>query len=281
MKYWTILILCCSMLSSCEEPFEWDTDYNLSIMSFNLRYDEPADGDNQWNNRKEASIKLLKETKPSVFGIQEGLYNQVTYLKDNLTDYNFVGVGRDDGHSSGEYAAIFYNTQQFDIVSNGNFWLSETPDTPSKGWDANNIRIVTWAHLKDKNNNDKSIYVFNTHFDHLGKTAQKESTKLLLRKIKEITNNENDTVFITGDFNVLIRDKALAPLIKEFYSARRYANYTDSKNSFNAFGKWYLSRNIDYIFYKNATALAFRTITKDYGVPYVSDHYPLITHFNY
>lgn len=277
----SIIVLSISIFFSCTDSFEWNENYNVSIMSFNLRYDEPADGENQWDNRKEASIKLIKETKPSVFGIQEGLHSQVTYLKDNLTQYDFVGVGRDDGHSSGEYAAIFYNTQQFDVLNNGNFWLSETPNVPSKGWDANNIRIVTWAHLKDKNNNDKEIYVFNTHYDHIGKTAQKESTILLLKKIKEITNNENATVFITGDFNVLIRDESLTPLIQDFFSARRFANNTDNKNSFNAFGRWYLSRNIDFIFYKNAQALAFRTVTKDFGVPFISDHYPLISHFNY
>jgi endonuclease/exonuclease/phosphatase family metal-dependent hydrolase len=266
--------------SACKkEAFKFKEAHNLSVMSFNLRYDTEEDGENQWSNRKEAIIKMLQSEKPSVFGIQEGLYHQVSFMDDELANYNYVGVGRDDGYSGGEYSAIFYDTEQFEVLETNSFWLSETPEYPSMGWDANNIRIVTWVKLKDFIH-QKEIFVFNTHFDHKGKTAQLESGKLLCEKMKEIVP-ENTAVFLTGDLNVLIRNKALKPIIDNYYSARRYASYTDKIKSFNFFGRWYFSRNIDFIFYDNAEALAFRTINDDYGVPYISDHYPIITHFNY
>ncbi|MEN7551531.1 endonuclease/exonuclease/phosphatase family protein [Rapidithrix thailandica] len=277
-----ILHFCLLLLLLGCEPVEI-SDYNgesdISIMSFNLRYDEPADGDNQWGNRKQACISMLSEMKPSVFGIQEGLHHQVSFIDEHLPDYNYVGVGRDDGHSSGEYSAIFYSTEHFELLKSGNFWLSETPETPSLGWDANNIRIVTWIQLKDIEKH-QTVYVFNTHFDHKGKTARLKSSQLLVQKIQEIAE-ENAPVFITGDFNMLIGNAKLAPITSNYFSAQRFAEKSDDNQSFNAFGTWILSRNIDFIFYQNARALSYKTIVKNYGVPYISDHYPIISHFDY
>ncbi len=274
----TILVFTC--LTSCnKEAFKWTSDYDVSIMSFNVRYDEIADGEHKWDNRKEAVVNMWEITRPSVVGIQEGLYHQVEYLERELTDYDYVGVGRDDGHSSGEYAAIFYLKDKYEVVEKGDFWLSETPDVPSLGWDANNIRIVTWVKLKDVHSN-QIFYMFNTHFDHKGKKARKESPKLLVNKIKTIVSEEVP-IFITGDLNTWINNSNLRPITNEYYDARRFADYSDNKKSFNYWGKWYANWNIDYIFYKNANALAFRTVTEDFGVPFISDHYPIITHFNY
>ena len=269
------------LFNACtEEPFKWSSQYDLSIMSFNIRYDEPADGENQWSNRKESILEMWSITNPSIVGIQEGLYHQVEFLKDNLTAYDYVGVGRDDGQISGEYAAIYYIEDHYEILETNRFWLSETPDIPSLGWDANNIRIVTWAHFKDIGQN-RTFFVFNTHFDHKGKTAQEESAKLLAQKIQEIVTSDIP-VFITGDFNVLISNSIMKHITEDFFDARRFADNTDNEQSFNLWGKWWFpNRNIDFIFYKNIHALAFRTVIEDYGVPYISDHYPLITHFNY
>lgn len=277
----TIYFCLLLMISSCE-PTEIE-DYNgnadVNVMSFNLRYDEPADGENQWDKRKEAVLTMMSEVQARIIGIQEGLHNQVRYLDDNLSEYQFVGVGRDDGHSSGEYAAIFYETNYFELLDNGNFWLSETPETPSRGWDANNIRICTWAKLKDITEN-KIIYVFNTHFDHKGKTAQQQSSELLVQKIQDIAEAEAP-VFITGDFNLLIGNKRLKPITSNYFAANRFAEISDDNKSFNAWGRGILSRNIDFIFYQNAQAVAYKTLVKNYGVPYISDHYPIISHFNY
>jgi endonuclease/exonuclease/phosphatase family metal-dependent hydrolase len=275
---WAMLLAL--LLPACKkvEPFVYRSDYDLSVMSFNLRYDEPADGKHQWSNRKEAIIKMFRETQPSVFGIQEGLHHMVNYLDENLAEYSYVGLGRDDGHSSGEYNAIFYHAENYELLESNTFWLSETPDVVSMGWDAVCYRIVTWVKLKNKET-EKEFFVFNTHFDHKGKTAQRQSGKLLVKKVKEIAG-EDAPVIITGDLNVLIRNKALKPIVDNYFSSRRFANHTDNKQSFNFFGKWPLKWNIDFIFYKNAHALAFRTITEDFGVPYISDHYPILTHFS-
>jgi len=274
-----LVVIQLALLLGCEqgELPDWEGQYDISIMSFNIRYDTEEDGENKWDNRKHACLDMLTENSPSIFGIQEGLHNQVRFLDDSLPAYNYVGVGRDDGHSAGEYSAIYYLSERFDLIETGNFWLSETPDVPSLGWDANNIRIVTWVHLEDVFAG-KSLFVFNTHFDHKGKTAREESAILLVDRIQEIAGNDLP-VFITGDFNALIGNSILEPIIEEFLSARRFAERSDNNNSFNAWGRGYLNRNIDYIFYRNSKALSFKTVTKDYGVPYISDHYPIISHF--
>lgn len=274
------LFLLSLVLINCEkdEIPNWTNDFDISVMSFNIRYDTEEDGDNKWDNRKQACLDMLTEIEPTVFGIQEGLHNQVSFLDRNLSDYDYIGVGRDDGHSSGEYAAIFYSTQHLELLDDGNFWLSETPDEPSLGWDANNIRIVTWAKLKLTSKN-KIFYVFNTHFDHKGKTAQEEASKLLAQKITEIAGEES--VFIIGDFNMLKGNSRLEPITNTYLDAREDAPELDKNKSFNAWGKWYIYRNIDFIFYKNAETLSFRTVIKDYGVPFISDHYPLIGYFDF
>lgn len=275
-----LLILLFANSCSTSDYMLWNKDHNLSVMSFNVRFDTTEDGENQWDNRKEACLSMWRETSPSIVGVQEALHNQVNYFNDNLPDYDYVGVGRDDGHSSGEYAAIFYKTADFEVLETNSFWLSETPDYPSLGWDANNIRIVTWAHFRDRNTN-QTFSVYNTHLDHLGKTSQTESTKMIIQRINEMTAAE-DPVFLVGDFNMLIGNSRMKPITDEFFDARKYAGQTDNEKSFHLWGKWWFpDRNIDFIFYKNAVALSFKTITKNYGVPHLSDHRPLLAHFDY
>ncbi|MEL7535325.1 MAG: endonuclease/exonuclease/phosphatase family protein, partial [Bacteroidota bacterium] len=256
----------------------WEEDFKLSIMSFNLRFDTEEDGDNKWDNRKEACLSMLGESNPSIFGIQEGLQSQVSFLDENLPDYHYVGVGRDDGETAGEYSAIYYLKDRFELLDQGNFWLSESPDVPSLGWDANNIRIVSWAALQDREHN-KTLYVFNTHFDHKGKTAREESAKLIIEKVKEIATAEA-AVYLIGDFNVLAGNSVLEPILDEYDDARQYAGRGEAK-SYNGWGRWYLNRDIDFIFFKNVEGLSFQTISADYGVPYLSDHYPIIGYFKY
>ena len=275
---YALLLLLSSGCSLVEIP-DFEGDFDFSVMSFNLRYDEPADGDNQWDNRKEAVLTMINEVQPTIIGIQEGLHHQVRFLDDNLSSFQYVGVGRDDGHSSGEYAAIFYATDYFELLEADNFWLSETPESPSLGWDANNIRICTWAKLKDISKGE-IIYIFNTHFDHKGKTAQQQSSELLAKKIHEIAEADA-SIFITGDFNMLIGNKRLNPLTENYFTANHFAEISDDNKSFNAWGRGILSRNIDFIFYQNTQAVAYKTLIKNYGVPYISDHYPIISYFNH
>jgi endonuclease/exonuclease/phosphatase family metal-dependent hydrolase len=267
-------------LASCEkiEISDYKGDFETSIMSFNLRYDNQEDGKNKWDNRKLSCITMLQELAPSIIGVQEGQQQQIDFLEESLTNYDYVGEINQFG-PWGEYKAIFYDKNKFKLLNSSTFWLSETPEIESLGWDANNIRIVTWAKLNDLEKN-RIIYVFNTHFDHKGKLSQKESSKLLVQKIQEITGNDVP-IFITGDFNMLIGNSRLNPIRENYFSAQRSANKSDDNKSFNAFGRWYLNRNIDFIFHKNAKALSYKTIVKDYGIPFISDHYPIISHFNY
>ncbi len=275
-------VLFSTFLLACEknEVSDYGEKHDLSIMSFNIRFDTSEDNENQWSNRKEACVKMLDEKKPDILGIQEGLENQVTYLNLNLLGYSFIGVGRDNGLNQGEYAAIFYKSGKFKLLDKGSFWLSETPDKPSIGWDANNIRIVTWGKFENLNEGN-TFYVFNTHFDHKGKIAQKESSHLLIAKVKEIVTAEKSPVFLLGDFNILFGNARLGPITSNFESARNTSLLKDNYKSYNAWGRWYLNRNIDFIFYKNASILSFKTVVDDYGVAFLSDHYPILGYFDF
>jgi endonuclease/exonuclease/phosphatase family metal-dependent hydrolase len=261
------------------QPLPEISDNQVDIMSFNLRYDNYEDGINRWSNRKEACIKMLNEQNPSIFGIQEGLKHQVDYLKENLPQYDSYGIGRDDGEDNGEFASIFYKTDDFLILDKGTFWLSKTPEIPSIGWDAVIKRICTWIKLKKKSNG-QIIYTFNTHFDHKGKQARIESAKLIVKKILQMSNI-NDNLYFVGDFNGMINQKMFNPILEEFKNARKHAQKKDQTKSFNFFGRFagVLNRNIDFIFYKNSFPQDYRVITKNYGVAYISDHYPIICRF--
>jgi endonuclease/exonuclease/phosphatase family metal-dependent hydrolase len=172
---------------------------SFPVMTFNLRYDNPADGLDKWENRRTELIGMIKHYSPRILGIQEGLVNQVEYLAQQLSGYRYVGVGRDDGRQKGEFSAIFYDTTLFKALGSGTFWLSETPDKPSVGWDAALERICTWVQLEDIHNKSR-CWVFNTHFDHIGKKARIESANLIVRKIKEL-NLAHLPVILMGDFN--------------------------------------------------------------------------------
>jgi endonuclease/exonuclease/phosphatase family metal-dependent hydrolase len=171
---------------------------SLRIMTYNLRYDNPGDGADNWKFRKDYIFSMLKYQTPDVFCIQEGLNNQVLDLAKALPTYAYSGVGRDDGKEAGEYSAGFYDKERFRAVDSGNFWLSATPDTPCLGWDAACIRICSWVKLADILSG-KEVTVFNTHFDHVGKVARESSARLILERINTIS--KGTPVLLTGDFN--------------------------------------------------------------------------------
>jgi len=172
---------------------------NLSVMTYNIRYKNPGDGEYAWPNRKEMVIELIQDHAPDILCLQEALLDQVEDIKNELKGYGWYGVGRDDGEKRGEYAAIFYKDSLFHIVDSGTFWLSETPDIPgSMGWDAACTRVATWVKLNDLQTG-KTFYVFNTHFDHRGVIARKYSAMLLLKKVGEITGKS--PIIVAGDFN--------------------------------------------------------------------------------
>src|SRR6185436_4361713 len=161
----------------------------LNVMTFNIRYNTKNDSLNAWPYRKDNAASQVKFHNVHILGVQEALYDQMMDLSQSLTKYKYTGVGRDDGNTKGEYSAIFYDTTRLKLIESSTFWLSLTPEVPgSKGWDADITRIVTWARFKDKISK-KIFFVFNTHFDHIGQEARRESAKLIKQRVKEIAGN--------------------------------------------------------------------------------------------
>lgn len=169
-------------------------------MSINIRCDNEEDKkqNNGWDKRKELLVGIIKFYNPDLIGFQEVLPNQLDFLKTNLVDYDFVGVGREDGINSGEFEAVFYKKMRFQVLESSHFWLSEITEKPGLGWDAVCTRICTWAKFYDKKA-EREVAFFNTHFDHVGKLAVINSSLLLLERIEAISG-EIPTI-VNGDFN--------------------------------------------------------------------------------
>ena len=187
-----------AIISSCGTSRRITT---MQVGSFNIRYENHGDSlrGNGWGQRCPVIAQLIQFHDFEVFGTQEGKINQLEQMKAQLPGYSYIGAGRDDGIHAGEHSAIFYKTDMFDLLDNGDFWLSPTPDVPSKGWDAALNRVCTWGHFKVKATKQEFFY-FNLHMDHIGVQARMESAKLVVEKIKEICKGK--PVILTGDFNV-------------------------------------------------------------------------------
>ncbi|SVB66627.1 uncharacterized protein METZ01_LOCUS219481, partial [marine metagenome] len=170
-----------------------------SIISYNIRYDNNWDVENSWKIRRNKINQILVQYSPSIIGIQEGLLNQVQYIDSSLINHDYVGIGRDDGKEKGEFCAIYYDTTRYVLLKDSTFWLSETPDTVSIGWDAVLERICTYCLLTDRITK-KEFWVFNTHFDHIGVTARERSSELILNRINKI-NSRSLPIILMGDFN--------------------------------------------------------------------------------
>ena len=270
-----------ALFSGCKSGHKAD----IRVMSFNIRLSptEDFDGDNCWNNRREAVIRMLNESKPDLFGIQEGYVVQVNYMDENLPGYARYGVCRDDGLERGEANAIFWRTDRFEMKQCNTYWLSETPDTVSLGWDGACRRIVTWAQLYDKVAK-RDVWYFNTHFDHVGKVAREEAGKLIMARMKERVP-EGDVVFLTGDFNANWDDPILEPIRAELQNCRETATAASSDlNTYHAWGKKNTDTGvdiIDHIFYRGVKAERYEVLNGDYGAPFVSDHWPVLGTFRY
>ncbi|WP_162342580.1 endonuclease/exonuclease/phosphatase family protein [Cyclobacterium salsum] len=172
----------------------------LIIVNLNIRYDNPKDGKNKWENRLPIVADFIAESAPHLLGFQEVTHRQLLDLKSIMPNHDFVGRGRKDGLKGGEYNPIFYRKDRFHLLESGTFWLSDTPEEPgSIGWDAQLPRIVTWAKLKDQENG-KVIFHFNTHFDNRGTEARFKSVDLLVEKMEEIAGEA--PLLATGDFNI-------------------------------------------------------------------------------
>ena len=209
---------------------------SIKLISFNMRTSWGRDGDNSWPNRRHATAQMLRQEAPDVMGVQEAMQDQLYYIDTECPRYARVGEDRDGGAEGGETMAVFYLRDRFELLDSGTFWISETPDNVSRGWDAACNRTVTWVELRDKSSG-KEFFYFNTHLDH---------------------------------------NPQLKPLTRLMASARDTAAETDQKGTFNGFGSAPDTIILDHLFYRGRMKCRkFVTLDGDYGAPYISDHYPI------
>lgn len=269
-----IFILTAAMLMSLPLLMAKGDEGNdgLKVMSYNIRLGSAQDGTNSWSLRYLATGEMLKDQKPDVFGVQEALEYQIRYIED-MCGYESVGVGREDGKKEGEHMSILWNKKKVSMMKWGTFWLSEIPEKPSKGWDAECFRTATWALMKDKATGRK-FYFVNTHLDHVGAEAQKNGLKLIVEKIAQL-NDDGYPVVLVGDFNMEPGNKTMAEIDAAMQSARNIAGNTDSHDTFNGWGKG--GGIIDYIYVSGfSSCVEYQTVTKRYeDRKFVSDHYPI------
>lgn len=251
----------------------------MNIVSYNIRFNNPDDGINAWPNRIEMVSGLLRFHEADIFGMQEALIGQIEDIEANMPGYEWLGVGRDKGDNSGEFSPIFYRKSKFILLEHGTFWLSETPDEPSKGWDAAFNRIVTWGKFQSKETG-KRFYVFNTHFDHMGVEARKNSATLIRSKIQELSGQSQLPVILTGDFNLTPDTEPIA-LIKKYLSDSREISLEPPYGpvgTFNEFSPGTEGNNrIDYIFVNSGVKILKYGVlsdVKENRSP--SDHLPVL-----
>lgn len=249
----------------------------INVATYNLRLNTPNDGANVWGLRKEAVKALIRYHEFDLFGTQEGKPEQMADLEE-MSEYTRVGVGRDDGKHTGEHSAIFFKQTRFKLLTHGDFWFSETPVLPSKGWDARCCnRLASWVRLGDKTSG-KKLLVVSVHFDHEGEVARRESAKLLLSWLNQQENN--DAVIALGDFNSTPETEQILAMNAVMFDARDISltpayGPTATFNDFK-FGV-VPTKLIDYIFLgKNIRVLKYAVLTNSDGQRYPSDHFPVL-----
>lgn len=252
-------------------------DATLNIATYNLRMNTERDGLNAWPHRRELVKSLVRYHDFDVFATQEALPEQVADMA-GMVEYAHVGRGRDDGKSAGEHSAIFYKRQRFELLRAGDFWLSQTPERPSLGWDATCChRIVSWAQLLDRRTGRK-FFFFSVHFDHEGRVAQRESAKLVLRKVREIAGAE--TVIVAGDFNSGPETEQIGTMksqLADAFEVSAKPRYGPA-GTFNGFKiDSPLDERIDYIFVSpKVKVLSYAALTDSRHGSFPSDHLPVV-----
>lgn len=252
----------------------------IRVMTFNIRLDTPADSMNNWKYRRENAARMIRFYDVDLLGTQEVLHNQLQDLLNLLPEYGYLGAGRKDGKTEGEYSAFFFRKSRFDLLKTGNFWLSQTPEVPgSMGWDAACERMVTWGIFKDRANG-KKFAAFNTHFDHMGKVARLNSALLLKDRISQIAGNM--PVILTGDFNDTEGSEPIQKLLEggKLKDTRRSAALVYGPEwTFHGFGRVPLPERerIDFIFISpSAEVNACASLAEVCDTLYLSDHNPVL-----
>lgn len=256
----------------------------INVLTYNIKYDNPKDSLNHWDNRKGFLISQLNFYAPDIFGTQEGLIHQLKDIEKGLDGYTFFGIGRDNGDDEGEFSAIFYHPDKVILLRENTFWLSNTPEKPSKGWDAAIKRICTYGLFKTKDMGQQ-FYVFNTHFDHIGKMAREESAKLILAKIKELNPNRFP-VILMGDFNLESSSTGIQLILEQMQDTHVVAGHNSHgpEGTFNGFDfNVPVKRRIDYIFVGkgNFNVIKSGILSDSEDCRYPSDHFPVYTELNF
>ncbi|VTQ05858.1 endonuclease/exonuclease/phosphatase family protein [Sphingobacterium daejeonense] len=256
----------------------------MNVATFNIRMKTDGDVGNLWQDRYTHLTDLIKFHEFEIFGVQEAFKEQLNDMSAKLPNFKYIGVGRDDGADKGEHSSIFYDTRRFEVGESGTFWLSATDtNTPNKGWDAALPRICTWGIFKDKKNGKKFIFM-NTHFDHVGVEARKESAKLILTKAKELAKNL--PLILTGDFNIDENNEAYFTLSKSGVVEDTYdltEIVYEPNSSFNSWGKSIKEKGrIDHIFItKPFKVHKYGILTDTYMGKFPSDHFPVYVELNW
>lgn len=256
----------------------------MNVVSYNIRFNNPNDGINAWPNRIDMVTGLLKFHEADIFGLQEALVGQIEDIAQHMPGFKWFGTGRDDGKKGGEFSPVFYNTGKYTLLDNGQFWLSLTPDVPSKGWDAALPRICTWGKFRSKSDGQE-FFVFNTHFDHIGDTARAKSAILIQDKIEELTAGKNLPVILTGDFNLTPETLPVVLMKKKMRDAYEITEMPPygPVGTFNAFRRDHpLNNRIDYIFVNDQVIVhKYGALTDQWDNRYPSDHLPLLVRLSF
>jgi len=252
---------------------------DITVLSYNIRLDVASDSLNRWDNRKDFLIGQLNFHEPEVFGIQEGLLHQLEEIKNGMPGYTYIGKGREDGLKNGEFSAIFYNPEKLELLEENTFWLSETPEIPSKGWDAAIKRVCTYGLFKTKGGG-QNFWVFNTHFDHIGEEARKESVFQIIERIQKL-NTENFPVILTGDLNLEPDHPSILLLSSAMQDTHLLAGDKafGPEGTFNGFNfSEPITRRIDYIFLSKTgfQLLKYAILSDSKDLRYPSDHFPVL-----
>lgn len=279
-----ILFTMLALLMAISITFAKNADKEMNVASFNIRMDTSQDGDNQWSNRKDLAANVIKFYNVDIFGAQEVLHHQLTDMLERLPGYDYVGVGREDGKTKGEYSPIFYQKDRFNVQKSGNFWLAEDMNAiGKKGWDAACERVATWAIFQDKESG-KKFFFLNTHLDHMGKVARHEGASLVLEQVKKLS--EGLPVIVTGDFNAAPEDDPIRVLTstndaRHLTHARTIAPLKYGPEwTFHNYGRIPNEKRewIDYIFVKgNINVLRHGVLTETLNHLYPSDHCPILS----
>lgn len=270
-------LLGCTVPESVQSP--------ISALSFNIRYGTAKDGENHWEKRHPLVFNVFNDHAPDVAGLQEALDFQIDEILEAHPQFDYVGIGREPG-GEGEFCAILYLKEKFDVLESDTFWLSDTPETPSASWGNNLVRICTYARFRQRSNG-KTFYVFNTHFDHQSENARERSALLIAERIA-LRPHQDEPYILMGDFNagedkqtiLTLLGKAppsphfkAAPLVDTFRVLHPNADNVGTGN------KWIgrtTQAKIDYVFVASTTQVLEAEIIHDNeNGRYPSDHFPV------